>query len=795
MLQNYVKIAWRNLLRSKTYSILILAGLASGMTCAIVLGLFVKDELDFDGYHKNAARVYRLILDIKWADNRYNMATAATPFGPALQREFAEIKNIVRVKQGNQTFRNGSTVSNVKHLYYTEPSLFKFFDYDFIDGDPKTALNGITNVVLTKKLAMVLFGKTSGLIGKTVLVKDNEPFTITGIISEAPANHHLQFDALLPYANRRVSNADPENWGNFNTFTYLMMDSPELAKKLESKMPAFYEKYIAKAIGDSGGEKIHFGITFQPLNDIHLHSSHLLGEENGSSVRYVYTISIIGLFILLIAIVNYINLATARATGRAKEVGIRKAVGSQKFQLVGQFLSESMLISVLAMLGSLFLLQVLLPSFNSIADKKLTFNLFDFNLIAFFAVCASVVGLVSGLYPAFILSKYNPAIVLKGSSHLGGQGALLRKSLVVFQFAVSMLMIVGTIVVYQQLAYMSNKELGFDKQQVVSIPLKSPSLQQSAIVLRDQILKKAGVISVSLTNGTIGSELNNKSTFNFSTKTTDIPVSSEHFKVDEQFLDVLKIPILDGRNFSSVLDNDSSGAVLVNQAMLKRLGWKTLTDGQIEVDTRKVEITGVVRDFHLRSLHNQIEPLILILKKKGANNLLVKISQHNISATIASLKQSFTEINPNQPFEYEFLDQAFAKQYSSDQRRGAMFLTFSGIAILIACIGLFGLATFTAEQRTKEIGVRKVLGASVAGVVALLSADFLKLVLIAIVISAPIAWYLMHTWLQTFAYKIEIEWWVFALAGFTSIGIALLTVGFQSIRAALTNPVKSLRTE
>jgi putative ABC transport system permease protein len=795
MLQNYVKIAWRNLLRSKTYSLLILAGLACGMTCAIVLGLFVKDELDFDGYHTNADRIYRLVLDIKWADNRYNMATAATPFGPALQREFAEIKNMLRIKQGNQTFRNGGNVTNVKHLYYADPSLFTFFDYDFIDGDPKTALNGTTNVVLTEKLAQILFGKTSGLIGKTVLVKDNEPFTITGIIREAPANHHLQFDALLPYANRRVSNADPENWGNFNTFTYLMLDSPELAKKMESKMPAFYEKYIAKTIGDSGKEKIHFGITFQPLSEIHLKSSHLLGEENGSSMRYVYTISIIGLFILLIAIVNYINLATARATGRAKEVGIRKAVGSQKFQLVGQFLSESMLISILAMLVSLFLLQMSLPFFNEIAGKKLAFNLFDFNIIAFFTVFTLVVGLVSGLYPAFILSKYNPAIVLKGSTHSGGQGALLRKSLVVFQFAVSMLMIVGTIVVYRQLEYMNKKELGFDQQQVVSIPLRSPALQQSAIALRDDILKKAGVTSASLTNGTIGSELNNKSTFNFFTKTTDVPISSEHFIVDEQFLSVLKIPVKDGRNFSSAIDNDSSGAVLVNEAMLKRLGWKTLADGLIEVDTRKVEITGVVKDFHLRSLHNQIEPLILILKKNGANNLLVRISQQNIPATIASIKQSFTEINPNQPFEYDFLDQAFAKQYSSDQRRGTMFLSFSGIAILIACIGLFGLATFTAQQRTKEIGVRKVLGASVAEVAALLSADFVKLVLIAIVISVPLAWYLMQAWLQSFAYKIEIEWWVFALAGFTSVVVALLTVGFQSIRAALANPVRSLRSE
>ncbi|MCE6989637.1 ABC transporter permease [Dyadobacter sp. CY323] len=795
MLQNYFKIAWRNLLRSKTYSILILAGLACGMTCAIVLGLFVNDELSFDGYHRNADRIYRTILDIKWADNRYNMATAAAPFGPTLQREYPEIQKALRVKQGGQIFRNGNHVTNVKELYYVDSTLFDFFDYTFTEGDPRTALNSPGNVVLTQKLANVLFGKTSGVVGKTVLVKDNVPFTVSGIIRDVPSNHHLKFDALLPYSNREVSNADPENWGNFNTFTYLMLNNEQVAKRLESKMPAFYKKYIAKTVGGEGQQKLDFDITFQPLSEIHLKSSHLMGEENGSSMRYVYTISLIGLFILLIAIVNYINLATARATGRAKEIGIRKAVGSQTFQLIGQFLSESILISVLAMLASLFLLYALLPFFNEVADKKLMLNIFNVKTVVLFAAFTLTVGLVSGLYPAFILSKYNPALVLKGPMAAKGQGSFLRQSLVVFQFAISMLMIVGTIVVYRQLQFMTNKELGFSKQQVITIPLKGPIMQQSAGVLKNRILQTSGVTDASLTNGTIGAGLNNKSTFDFYTKTTDEPVSSEHFIVDENFLGVLKIPVKEGRNFSAALDNDSSRAVLVNEATLKRLGWKSRTDGLIEVDARKVEITGVIKDFHLRSLHNQIEPLILVLKQSGANNLLIRISQQNIPATISLIKQAFTEINPNQPFEYDFLDQAFAKQYKSDELRGTMFLTFSGIAILIASIGLFGLATFTARQRTKEIGVRKVLGASVTSVVALLSVDFLKLVFIAILIAAPVGWYLMHTWLQTFAYKINIEWWVFALAGATSIVIAFVTVSFQSIRAALSNPVKSLRCE
>jgi len=795
MLQNYFKIAWRNLLRSKTYSILILAGLSCGMTCAIVLGLYVNDELGFDGYHRNADRIYRLNLDIKWAGNQYNMAMASTPFGPTLRREYPEIQNTLRVKPGGQIFRNGDNAINVKEMIFADSALFSFFDYDFVEGSATTALNGPGKVVLTQKLAQVLFGKTSGLIGKTVLVKDNIPFTVAGVIKDLPGNHHLKFDAVLPYFNYTINTVKADNWGSFNTLTYLMLNEAATARKLESKIPAFYKKYIAKTVGDEGDQKVSFKITFQPLSEIHLKSSHLLGEENGSTMRYVYTISVIGFFILLIAIVNYINLATARATGRAREIGIRKAVGSQRFQLIAQFLAESMLISFLAMSTSILLLYLLLPFFNSVADKKLALDLVSPKTVGLFIAFALMVGLVSGLYPAFILSKYNPAVVLKGTTTSNAQGSLLRKSLVVVQFSISMVMIVGTIVVYQQLQYMSNKALGFNQQQVIDIPLSAPASQQSAAALKNRLLQNPLIRHVSLTDGTIGGELNNKSTFSFYSKGAEIPVSSEYFDVDEDFLNVLQMRVREGRNFSAELDNDSSHAVLVNQAMLKRLGWKTRTAGLIEVDTRKVEITGVINDFHLRSLHNQIEPLVLVLKKRDANHMLVRVPGQNVQATIGYIKDAFAKANPGQPFEYHFLDQSFAKQYKSDERRGTLFLTFSCIAILIACIGLFGLATFTAQQRTKEIGVRKVLGASVASVVALLSADFLKLVLIAIIIAGPIGWYLMHTWLQSFAYKIDITWWVFALAGILSILIALVTVGFQSIKAALMNPVKSLRTD
>ncbi|NIJ54785.1 ABC transporter permease [Dyadobacter arcticus] len=795
MLQNYFKIAWRNLVRSKTYSILILVGLSCGLTSAIILGLYVNDELSFDRHHQNADHIYRLNLDIKWADNEYKMAMAATPFGPTLQREYPEIKNTLRIKPGEAIFRNGENAINVKEMIYADSSLFEFFDYDFIEGDAKTALNGINNLVLTEKLAIVLFGKTAGLIGKTVLVKDNIPFTVTGVIQDLPGNHHLKFDVILPYFNNTINQVGADNWGNFNTLTYIMLDNAATASKLQGKMLAFYKKYIAKSVGDEGNQKVSFKITFQPLSEMHLKSSHLLGEENGSSMRFVYTISLIGFFILLIAIVNYINLATARATGRAREIGVRKAVGSQRFQLIGQFLAESMLMSFLAMSASVVLLYLLLPFFNTVAEKTLHFDLFSPKTIGLFIAFTLFTGLVSGLYPAFILSNYNPAVVLKGAAASKTQGALLRKSLVVMQFSISMFMIIGTIVVYQQLQYMSSKELGFNQQQVINIPLSAPSAQLSSNVLKSTLMQNPLIRDISLTDGNIGGELNNKSTFSFYSKGKEVPVSTEYFNVDAGFLNVLQMRVREGRNFSNELDNDSSDAVLVNQAMLKRLGWKSINDGLIEVNIRKVPITGVINDFHLRSMHNQIEPLVIVFKKAGADQMFIKVPQQNIQATIGYIKSVFTKINPNQPFEYSFLDQAFAKQYKSDEQRGILFLTFSGIAILIACIGLFGLATFTAQQRIKEIGVRKVLGASVISVVALLSVDFLKLVGIAIIVAAPIGWYVMRIWLQSFAYKIELEWWVFAAAGLMSILIALATVSFQSIKAALMNPVKSLRTD
>jgi putative ABC transport system permease protein len=792
MLKNYFRIAWRNLIRNKTYSLLILCGLATGMTCAAVLWLYVYDELSFDRYHRRADRIYRLNLQIKWSGNEYKLGIASAPFGPALQDEYPGIEQTLRVKKGAQLFRVGQNSLNVKELICADSTLFNFFDYQFLEGNPAHALKNQNDLVLTEKLAKTLFGRSTGVIGRIVAVKDNIPFVVSGVIKEAPTNHHLKFDAVLPYYHEAVSRVKLDKWDGFNSLTYLLLSKDQSAQQLEKKFPAFYKKYIAEHIGDTGEGKVRFEIGLQALTDIHLHSSHLMGEENGSTMSYVLTFSIIGLFILLIAIVNYVNLATARAAVRAKEIGIRKAVGSKWAQLVGQFLTESVMMAFLALSASILLLTMLLPFFNEIADKSLAIDFSDIKTIACFAVFAILTGLVSGLYPAFILSRANPVQVLKGVTAANASGAVFRKGLVVFQFFISMVMIAGTITVYRQLNFMRNTELGFNQQHIVKMQLRSPMLQQNAVAMKERLLKSSLIDQVTLTNGSIGEELNNKTSFSFYKNGTEATVSAENFGVDTDFTNALQIRIKQGRGFSAALDHDSSNAVLINEAMLKRLGWKSYREGLIEVDTRKIPVTGVISDFHLRSLHHQIEPLVLILKQARPEYLLVRVSGKNLSSALDYIKATFQQLNPHQPFEFDFLDQAFARQYRADEQKSRLFLAFSAVAIIIACLGLFGLATFTTEQRRKEIGVRKVLGASAASIVTLLSGDFLKLVAIAILIAIPVGLYLIEGWLQNFPYKVPLDWSVFVLAGSISLGISLITISFQSIRAAIANPVKSL---
>jgi putative ABC transport system permease protein len=788
-------VAFRNLLRQKLYSVLTIAGLAIGMSSLVLLGLYVKEELSFDRYHQQAKLIYRLNVHLAWAENQFKSGVVSARMGPALRQEFAEVEKFLRVKKGGETLFSlpGKELFG-KEIIYADSTLFDFFDYKFLAGSPLKALSSPTSVVLTRSLAERLFGTTE-VVGKVVTLKEKFPLLVRAVIEDAPQNHHLRFQAIVPYYNSQLSEVNLEQWDYFSSMVYLMLSPGTQVKQLEDKMPAFYQKYIAKAIGDDGSVKVTFQISFQPLTSIHLHSSHLMGKEEGSSIAYVYTFSAIGLFIFLIALVNYVNLATARSASRAKEVGIRKVVGSGFWQLVGQFLCESLLLAALSLVLSVILVQSLLPFFNSVSGKSLSWPLWQVDTLLFLVLFVLGTGLLSGLYPALVLTNFKPTQVLKGRFSSSSKGVLLRKSLVVFQFTLSIIMIIGTVIVYRQLHYMRQSQLGFNQEQVLVVNLKSPSVQQNVAVLKSKLLQNTAIKEVSTTNGAVGGELSNKTTFSFFSKGKETPISSEYFHVDESFLEVLQIPLKEGRNFSSQLSRDSLDAVLINEAMLQRLGWQNSALGTIELEGRKLPVTGVLQNFHLRSLHHQIEPLVLLYKQNQGDQLLIRIAAGQVPQALAYLQQVYKHVNPTAPFEYTFLDEKFARQYQQDEQKGLIFLAFSAVAIFIACLGLFGLAAYTAQQRTKEVGIRKVLGASVASLVALLSLEFVKLLLLAFLIASPLAYLGMQQWLEDFPYRIQIPVWVFVLAGGVALLVALLTVSYQSIKAALSNPVKSLRSE
>ncbi len=765
------------------------------MSCLVLLGLYVKEELSYDRYHQKTASIYRLNVHMAWAENQFKLGVGSARMGPALQQEFAEVEKVLRVKKSGETlFSLPDKDLYSKEIIYADSTLFNFFDYQFIAGSPQKALSSPSSVVLTRSLAERLFGTTQ-IVGKVVTLKEKFPLLVTAVIEDAPQNHHLRFQAVVPYHNSQLSEVNLEQWDYFSSMVYLMLSPRTEAKQLEAKMPAFYQKYIAKAIGDDGSVKVTFKLSLQPLTAIHLHSSHLMGEEDGGSMAYVYTFSAIGLFIFLIAIVNYVNLATARSASRAKEVGIRKVVGSGFWQLVGQFLCESLLLAALSLVLSVILVQSLLPFFNSVSGKSLSWPLWQVDTVLFLGLFGLGTGLLIGFYPALVLTNFKPTQVLKGRFSSSSKGVLLRKSLVVFQFTLSMIMIIGTVIVYQQLQYMRQSQLGFNQEQVLVVNLKSPSVQQNVAVLKNKLLQNMAIQQVSITDGAVGGELSNKTTFSFFSKGKETPISSEYFHVDESFLKVLQIPLKEGRNFSSQMSRDSLDAVLINEAMLQRLGWQKSALGTIELKGRKLPVTGVLQNFHLRSLHHQIEPLVLLYKQNQGDQLLVRIAAGQVTGALAYLHKVYNQVNPTAPFEYTFLDEKFARQYQQDEQKGLIFLAFSAVAIFIACLGLFGLAAYTAQQRTKEVGIRKVLGASVASLVGLLSLDFVKLLLVAFLLASPLAYLGMQEWLEDFPYRIQIPVWVFILAGGVALLVALLTVSYQSIKAALSNPVKSLRSE
>jgi putative ABC transport system permease protein len=794
MLKNYLVLAFRNLVKDKFYSVINILGLTIGITCGMLLFLYVSDELSYDRYHEKADRIYRIVSYIREPDKINKWTSTQPPLVKTLKQDYPFVESYVRFfGRGRTMFRLGEKRFYEEDVYSTDSTIFDVFTYKFLEGDPKQALARPGSVVLTEKVAKRFFGNADAL-GQVLRTDDTTSYKVTGVIEDVPKNSHMTFNALTSLdGNQR--NAD--GWGGFYINSYLLLSKNADIKKLEAGFPGLYEKYMSSIFKRMG---IHITYQMQPLTSIHL-CSKFDGENNGD-IGYVYTFSAIAFFMLLIASINYMNLATAQSARRAKEVGLRKVMGSLKGPLIGQFLTESILITMISLVSSLFMVAALLSFFNTVSGKEIGYmELLSPRFIAIGLGIVVFTGLISGSYPAFYLSAFEPAQVLKGSFKARG-GSFFRKALVVTQFSISMVMLICTWIVYQQVNYMRNKDMGYDRSQVLTIDYQDNQPKDKYNALRKLLMDNPNVQSVATASSPV-SNIGGRVIFTVESSTGMKEMAFKPTLIDHDYISTMGMKLVKGRDFSNELPNDTANSVLINEAVVKRMNWadpigKKIMLGTVPADGKNppptARVAGVVRDFHQQSLYNPIEPLIMIYRR-GNGVMHVKIKAGNTSETLSYIGKKWQEIYPSRLFEYRFLDQDFESAYRADELRGQIFTAFSALTILIACLGLFGLATFTTEQRVKEIGVRKVLGGSVSSVVLLLSRDFTKLVLFSFPIAIPIAYFSMNRWLQSFTYKTSMNVWVFLAACAVTLLICWLTVIYQSLKAALANPVKSLRSE
>jgi putative ABC transport system permease protein len=815
MFRNYLKTAFRNLLKNKFYTSINIIGLAAGLATCLLILLYVLDELSYDRYNANADRIYRVNNEIKFGDNYFDLAQGPAPMGVTMVREFPQVEQYTRirwygsflVKKGNENIQEG-------RVGYADSTLFDVFTFPMLAGNPKTALKEYHSLVITEKIAKKYFPRDaenniSNIVGKTMLINDTGNYKITAVIKDIPTQSHFNFDLFVPMIEDNSSKDNYDNWLSENWNTYVLLKKNADVKQVEAQLNPMMDKYVGpelksvvnQTIDDlkkSGG---YVRASLTPLTDIHLHSNKMGELDGNGNAQFVYIFSAIASLILLIACVNFMNLSTARSSNRAKEVGVRKVLGSLKKNLVQQFLTESFLISFIALILAILTAWLLLPYFDQLAGKAIhSTTLFQPKMLLSLIVFMLIVGFAAGSYPAFFLSSFQPIDVLKGKLAAGFKRSWLRNALVVFQFVISIILIFGTVVIYNQLNYIQNKDLGFNRQQVLIIQ-HTDALRDHATTFKNELRQISGVQNATM-SGYLPVNFNRSNDAFFTSPTLDAKtaMSMQNWIVDENYVPTLDIKVVQGRNFSSQFLTDSTG-IIINEAAAKFLATKDILNKKLyeikDINTKALDewhVLGVIKNFNFSSLRDVITPLAL---KFGNNNgnISVRINTSDIPNVLAQIKNKWKAIAPSQPFDYSFMDEDFNKLYTTEQRTGQIFITFAVLAILIACLGLFGLVTYAAEQRTKEIGIRKVLGANVSNIVAMITKDFLLLILIASVIAFPVAWWSMNKWLQDFAYRINIGWWVFALAGIIAVLIALFTISFQSIKAALANPVKSLRTE
>ncbi|HEV8284642.1 MAG TPA: FtsX-like permease family protein [Chitinophagaceae bacterium] len=809
MIRNYLKIAFRNLTKYKFISFINVFGLTIGLTCCLLILAFILHELSYDKYQPNKDRVYRVtrsFFNPETGALNLNLSTVAPPFGPLLQNDFKEIEDMTRVLQnGNTALRYDDKMLTEPNVFFADDRFFDFFKVAILKGNPRTALSGPYSVMMTDETAKKYFGDQDP-INKIIKINLGNyfDFKVTGIYKRFPSNTHFHPDVMLSFNTLNdtlVYGAENlrTNFGNNSFFTYIRLPKNYNPNKLIAQFPAFLDRRMTgrSQYKPSQGTSL----SLQRLTDIHLTShTDYEAEENGD-IKRVYIFSAIALFILLIACINYMNLSTARSTLRAREIGIRKTVGAQRKEIMVQFLSESVLVSWIAMLLAFGLSWILLPWLNKISAQNLDISiLLKWQIIIPILLVPFVVGIVSGLYPAIFMSSFQPVKVLKGLLRTGGGNISFRKVLVTLQFAISIILIICTAIVFSQMRYMQNKSLGFDREHIVTLPYAS-ELSDKYDAFRTELLENSNIKSAGHSSRIPTGRLLDAMGSRIMRGDSLAPVTADikYVVSDQDFISTYGVKVVAGRGFSRDFSTDTS-AFLINESAVKVLGFKTNEDAigkDFGYGNRKGKLIGVFNDFHFESMHQKIVPLVLLVPRNANNygRISIKISGANIPSALSHIENTWKKFLPETPYQFAFLDENFARLYRAEERQKTLFTTFACLAIFIACLGLFGLSAFAISQRIKEIGIRKVLGANITTIVALLSKDFLRLVVLSAIIAFPVAWYFMSKWLQDFAYRISMPWWVFVIAGIVAALIALITISFQAIKAAVANPVKSLRTE
>jgi putative ABC transport system permease protein len=787
------------------YSLLNIAGLAVGIACCLLIFSYVQDELSYDRFHENSHRIYRLNTVIELKDRLMNFAVAAHVQGPMLKDEYPEIENYVRFNSygSRRIIRYKNREFSEDKFIWVDNSLFNVFSFKLLKGNPKEALIKPNTVVITEEMAEKYFGNEDPL-GKNLQIHNDTLYLVTGVVENVPQNSHIRPDFFASFSTldlKPSGNAAMDLTGNIDYFTYFLLREGTDYKQLEKKFDGFIERHLGALMKRFNGT---IKYELDPLQDIYLHSKRQGQLERLGDMTYVYLFSGIGLFILLLACLNFINLSTARSANRAKEVGLRKVVGAQRSQLIKQFIGESMILTLIAIVVAVIFVMVSMPLFNSISGKTLTMNYFS-NPVLLIGLAALFifVSLIGGSYPAFFLSAFRPVEVLQGKLRRGAKSSIMRIVLVSVQFTVSIVLIIGTLIVNKQLRFMRNKELGYEKDHVIGLRIRNDETAKKLEAMKTELLRHPNILKVSASS-TLALGRNSYSAHHAVGKPEGELTMLHTQIVDEEFIDTYDIEIIKGRNFSKDYVTDKQEAIIINEATVRKLGWQDNPLGQqIEVldsldKRRKYTVIGVVKDYHYASLHEAIQPLILYNTNPHGGNyyrMSIRTSPLNIQETVSFIKSKWKEFDSQYPIEYVFLDAEYDDLYRAEERLGQLFGYFTALAVFIGCLGLFGLSAFSAEQRTKEIGIRKVLGASTPGVIGLLLKEFTKWVLVAVVIAWPVGYFIMKTWLQNFAYRIGLGFSTFILAAMLALVISVLTVIYQASRAALANPGDSLRYE